>query len=89
MLLKAAILVKISYFIEGVCHSLKRVGGWWWRERQAVDGDKFVCMDTFTPEDCLVYSFGIADDWDFEDFMDSLGCYVWAYDLFWTYPSTR
>ena len=26
---------------------------------QAFDGDKFVCMDSYSPTDCLVYSFGI------------------------------
>ena len=26
---------------------------------QAIDGDKFVCLDSYSPTDCLVYSFGI------------------------------
>ena len=26
---------------------------------QAVDGDKFICLDAFNSQDCLVYSFGI------------------------------
>ena len=25
----------------------------------AWDGDKFVCMDSYSPENCLIYSFGI------------------------------
>ena len=29
---------------------------------QAVDGDKFICMDSYTARDCLVYSFGIRSD---------------------------
>ena len=26
---------------------------------QAFDGDKFICMDSYVPENCLIYSFGI------------------------------
>ena len=26
---------------------------------QAWDGDKFICMDSYSPENCLIYSFGI------------------------------
>merc|ERR1712154_23508 len=51
---------------QGVCRSLKRVGGKW-TDDIGVDGDKFVCMDTFQDgSECVVYSFGIADDWTFE-----------------------
>ena len=27
---------------------------------QAFDGDKFVCMDSYSPRDCLIYSFGVG-----------------------------
>ena len=46
-------------------------------------------MDDFREEDCLIYSFGIRDDWDFEDFMDGLNCSIWAYDPSVSYPSVR
>ena len=53
---------------------LKRIGGHWdWRQ---VDGDKFICLDHILARDtgpCIIYSFGIANDWEFEDQMDSLG----------------
>ena len=65
---------------------------------RAMDGDKAVCMDTInirnttdtlTDQDCLVYSFGISDDWSFEDGMAALGCRVVAHDPSVTYPPSR
>lgn len=32
--------------------------------------------------DCLVYSFGVGDDWTFDDDMAKLGCQVYAFDPF-------
>ena len=29
---------------------------------QAFDGDKFICMDSYVPENCLIYSFGIRSN---------------------------
>ena len=61
---------------------LKRVGGTWhsggmagtWTLHKQVDGDKFVCMDQILAGDqCVIYSFGLAWDWTFEDQMDLLG----------------
>ena len=57
---------------------LKRVGGQWTvggsGQAQQVDGDKFVCMDQILAGDqCVIYSFGLANDWAFEDQMDLLG----------------
>ncbi|XP_057367476.2 uncharacterized protein LOC130688510 [Daphnia carinata] len=48
-----------------------------------IDGQKAVCMD---PEimplagKCIVYSFGINDDWSFEEMIDRYGCDVYAFD---------
>ena len=57
---------------------LKRVGGHWHTggagQATQVDGDKFVCMDQILAGDqCIIYSFGLAADWTFEDQMDLLG----------------
>ena len=42
------------------------------------DGDKVLCVDTIFQElkndNCLVYSFGIANDWSFEKSMAQIGC---------------
>ncbi|XP_037787694.1 methyltransferase-like protein 24 [Penaeus monodon] len=48
-----------------------------------VDGDKAVCLSSrysITPGDCLVYSFGIAGDWSFDDAMAEYGCQVYSFD---------
>ena len=39
--------------------------------------------------ECLIYSFGVAEDWTFEDIMDSLGCEVYAFDGSVDHPPTR
>ena len=45
-----------------------------WTLHKQVDGDKFVCMDQILARDqCVIYSFGLANDWAFEDQMDLLG----------------
>ena len=45
-----------------------------------VDGVKKICLDNLLPaiksDSCLVYSFGLADDWTFEEIMAHLGCKV-------------
>ena len=44
------------------------------RSRKQVDGDKFVCLDQILNNDsCIVYSFGVANDWTFEDQIDNIG----------------
>ena len=57
------------------------------------DGQKFVCMDDLLKhlenDECLIYSFGVADDWTFEDIMDSFGCTVYAFDASVDYPARR
>ena len=50
-----------------------------------VDGQKAVCMDpSVRPEkesECLVYSFGISNDWTFDEAMEQMGCrVVYAFD---------
>ena len=71
--------------IQGNCNVLKRIGGnGWGGVLQGVtnkcgfqDGEHLICMDllytSVQNETCLVYSFGLANDWAFEVFMAELG----------------
>ena len=55
---------------------MKRIGGTWLDgTHKQVDGDKFLCFDKILTRDspCLIYFFGISNDWTFEDLMDSFG----------------
>jgi len=86
----------ISFPLQGVCRVLKHIGGHWFivpgMPAQQVDGDYFVCMDDIMikmDKPCLIYSFGIANDWTFEDFMDYRGCEVHAHDPTVDFPAER
>ena len=73
---------------------MKRIGGQWldWPDlpAHAADGDKFVCMDDIIMgKPCLIYSFGINNDWTFEDFMDYRGCEIHAHDPTVDFPAKR
>ena len=56
-----------------------KIGGHWLGQCGAFDGQKFVCLDKILDEKfyetrpCMVYSFGISNDWDFENSMNDLG----------------
>ena len=58
---------------------IKRIGGKWLEAgkpmNKQVDGDKFICLDKIVKSNnqCLIYSFGISNDWTFEDKMDTFG----------------
>jgi len=80
---------EVSSPVQGICQTLKRFGGQWLDLWKAYDGDKFICMDSYTPTNCLIYSFGISTMWEFEDIMDSLKCKVRAYDPTVSFPSLR
>ena len=47
------------------------------------DGPKAVCCDkNVTPvfNDCLVYSFGLSDQWSFLDSMNEFACQIYSFD---------
>ena len=64
------------------CSVVKFIGGEWIStDFSCAEGSKAICLDQHFLDSvkngkCLVYSFGIADDWSFEDAMGKLGCQV-------------
>ncbi|KAL7642977.1 UNVERIFIED_CONTAM: hypothetical protein RMT77_006266 [Armadillidium vulgare] len=61
------------------CQNLKEIGG----NKRRNDGSKFVCFDEqfqIIRNDCIVLSFGISNEWSFDDGMYKLGCTVYAFD---------
>ncbi len=70
--------------LQSVCTSGKFFGGQWLGYCGALDGHKYICLDKFYDDvqsgKCLIYSFGIANDWSFEEAMAQLGCTVRAFD---------
>ncbi|XP_065563194.1 uncharacterized protein LOC136029074 isoform X2 [Artemia franciscana] len=71
----------------GACKNLKFFGGRIWRGavkyRENMNGHKAVCLDGNirpVPGNCLVYSFGVKNDWSFEDAMMKYGCEVYGFD---------
>ena len=63
--------------LQNVCQIIKKIGGDWNSECGFVDGEKFICMELFFEAlingNCLVYSFGLADDWSFEVALANMG----------------
>lgn len=57
-----------------------------WNNVTGIDGQYPVCLDvevrpaatSSTP--CLVYSFGIRDEWSFEEALERYGCEIFAFD---------
>jgi len=66
--------------LQTSCTVGKHIGGKWLGNCGHFDGQKFVCLDklyrVIQEKKCLVYSFGVADDWSFEEVMAGLGCQV-------------
>ena len=66
------------------CTVAKTFGGHWSSKCGGMDGNKFVCLDQFYAvvinKSCLIYSFGVAGDWSFEESMAQMGCTVRAFD---------
>lgn len=75
-----------DYFLwqnRTACRWIQDFGGVVYHNPYALDGQKAICLDPFVapPErNCLVYSFGINNEWSFDEAMDSYGCQVFAFD---------
>ena len=79
--------------LQTVCH----VGKWvalnrWNKKGGSTDGERYLCMDNFfediRKDKCIIYSFGISDNYVFEAEMGSIGCTVHAYDPTVDLPSS-
>ncbi|XP_045136136.1 uncharacterized protein LOC123519048 isoform X3 [Portunus trituberculatus] len=71
---------KYLHNTEVTCSNMTQFGG---KPPAPHDGKKFVCLDerfNFKPGNCLVFSFGINNEWSFEDDFEKFGCKVYAYD---------
>ncbi|KAL7637265.1 UNVERIFIED_CONTAM: hypothetical protein RMT77_011977 [Armadillidium vulgare] len=63
------------------CTSLEEFGGK--GKKPYKDGTKYVCLDEsfkLASNNCVVLSFGISNDWSFDEAMDKYGCTVYAFD---------
>ena len=69
---------------DTVCKIKIKLGGKYLPVCHVMDGQKYVCMDELVEdirnENCIVYSFGIGEDWSFEEAIAGIGCNVYAYD---------
>ena len=78
---------------DTACKEKHRLGGGYLSYCRYVDGGKVVCMDELIHDiensECVIFSFGIANDMTFEDMMDGLGCTFYAFDPSVNFPSKR
>lgn len=77
----------IDYFLwtnQSSCLLSHDFGGQMFFAPSGLDGQKAVCLDPVRlapkPGECIVYSFGINDDWTFDEAMERYGCQVYAFD---------
>ncbi|KAK4018581.1 hypothetical protein OUZ56_000627 [Daphnia magna] len=77
----------MSYFLwpnRTSCRLAHDFGGHMKRKPSGLDGQKAVCLNPVQvappPGECLVYSFGINNEWSFDDNMERYGCKVYAFD---------
>ena len=74
----------INMPLQSTCTIGKFFGGIWHSTMGCPDGNKYVCLDELFYHiqngNCLIYSFGISDDWSFEEAMANLGCTVRTFD---------
>ena len=65
------------------CRLSQDFGGVLKEDPSAYDGQKAICLDPAVvprPGSCLVYSFGISNEWSFDETMEDYGCEVFSFD---------
>ena len=74
----------ISNPVGGRCANMQRFGGRYHEGCHYWDGHKFVCMPELMYDiennECVVYSFGVSNDWTFEKALGEIGCKVFSFD---------
>lgn len=78
----AQLLDYFQWSVPSSCRLVHDFGGYV-KAKMGVVSQKAVCMDPQVrpfSADCIVYSFGIADEWTFEDDIAAYGCRVFSFD---------
>jgi hypothetical protein len=76
----------IDYFVwtnRSSCRLAHDFGGVMKNNPSGLDGQKAICIDPkIAPRgsQCLVYSFGINNEWSFDESMEHYGCKVYSFD---------
>ncbi|KAI9562627.1 hypothetical protein GHT06_010081 [Daphnia sinensis] len=76
----------VQYFMwnnRNACQLVQDFGGTLYKNPSGWDGQKSVCLDPQIapqPGGCIVYSFGIKNQWSFDEQMSQYGCQVFAFD---------
>ena len=75
--LKSQFYKSLNQPLQTTCKILKKFGGTWGPGCGQLDGEKMICMELLYEDiknnSCLVYSFGLGDDWVFELALAELG----------------
>jgi hypothetical protein len=75
-----------QYFLwtnQSSCQLSHAFGGKIMQNPSGIAGQKSVCIDSRIapiPSQCLVYSFGISNEWSFDEQMELYGCEVYSFD---------
>ncbi len=76
----------VDYFLwtnQTSCKLSHDFGGKMLKNPSGFDGQKAVCLDTeVAPKagSCIIYSFGINNEWSFDETMENYGCQVFSFD---------
>ena len=76
----------LKYFLwanHSSCLLVHDFGGKMKKNPSGLDGQKSVCLDPTVaprPPRCLIYSFGINNEWSFDEVMEQYGCKIFSFD---------
>jgi len=76
------IIEYVEWTNRSSCRLAHDFGGNVW-PKVGLDGQKSICMDAEIKPDeehCLVYSFGISNEWSFDEAMQTFGCTIHSFD---------